>query len=457
MDSKIFKEYDIRGIYPQELDDVVAYKIGWAFVKSLKAKRVAVGRDKRDESAQIMPAFCRGVEAAGGQVLSLGICGTPELFFGVGWHGLDAGAIMTASHNPDGYTGIKLCNAQGLSLGLATGLAKVLKLAASAPEPERDFLNAFRPEKNHLAVLSDYYRYLLSLVDLKKIRKGHFKLVLDASGAAGDLSADYVFSRLPVVIEKINFGLDRRYRHGLNPMLSENQKAAKARVKKIKADLGLIWDGDADRCIFIDEKGEWVEPYYLNLLLAKIILGQNREMKIVADARLPVSIAETAKQAGGQAVISRAGTANILQVLQAKKIKFGCENSGHYFFNFLYNRRVNRNFVYGDAILPVLLVLAHLTDNKLTLSEAIEPLRLLNFISGEQNFPANFDRLAVKLKKKYNGNKMSEIDGLSVWTNDGFFNLRPSKTEPLVRLNIEAKSRSGVVKIKKELVGILDT
>lgn len=442
---KFFKEYDIRGIYETEIDANVSYKLGRAFVRALGAKKIIVGQDRRPGSSKIMPAFVAGAEREGAQVLSLGTCSTPELFFAVGKYKLTGGVMVTASHSPAEYVGFKMIGASGVPLGLKTGSNKIIVQYNKLADEK---FSVSRASKK-VSIKADYYRAISSFVNKKRI--GSMTAVLDASGGSGDELVDYVISRLPINTIKLNFKKGgKKIPHGLNPMLEENQLAAKTEVVKRKADLGIIWDGDADRCNFIDEAGNFIHPYYINCLLNHIIIGKKKNIGVVIDARMPVGLSQVIEGRGGKAIVSRSGTANVIEMMYKKKLLFGCENSGHYFFNFLLYKK--NNYVYCESILPVLLILEYLSVNKLKFSEAIDQFKGRYFISGEINFKvSDFAKLKNKLQKKYIKYPSKEIDGLSVFGGDWFFNVRPSNTEPLARMNIEAGSRKKVDQLLSQL------
>lgn len=448
LENNIFKEYDIRGMYPEEIDEGSAYNIGRAFADYKKPKKVLVARDFRGESAKISEGFISGLIDSGCQIYDLGVDSTPSLFFGVGKKNFDGGAIMTASHNPDGYTGIKMCGRSGVVLGQNTGLKKIAVLS------EKEYSkNKKIGQKKSFNILSDYYRHIFSFIKREKI-KG-FKIVIDSSGGSGSRLLDYVFTRVALKVTKMNFKAHDQYPdHGLNPTLPKNNFSIRQQVKKQKADIGVLCDGDADRSIFIDEKGQFVHPFYINCLIAEIILAKKKGITILIDARLPVGLSEVIKKAGGKIIIHRAGYANIIQTMTEKKLLFGCENSGHFMFNFSFIGK--KNYVYGDSIIPVFLILEYLRDNNFSLSQAIKPFKEKYFISGEINLKGvNFNKVSHKIKKRYPKNKKAEIDGLSVYGQDWFFNIRPSHTEPLIRLNIETRDKIVLSRIKKELLKLI--
>ncbi len=447
INEKIFRGYDVRGRYPQEINEKAAYRLGRAFAMFKKAKKIVIARDLREESKKILPFFIGGAGSLGAEIYDLGVNSTSALSFAVKAKKMNAGAIATASHNPRGYAGLKLIDEKGISIGFKTGLQKIMRLAQKIEAPR--MMPKIKVKK--IGVESRYVNFIFSLVDLKKLKSA--KLVLDASGGSGAKIAKYVFDRLPVKTVRMNFQSGDKYLdHSLNPMLAASQRLAKKAVQEKKADLGLIWDGDGDRVIFIDDRGEFVNPYHLNCLLSEIVLQSKKKIGIVIDARLVLGISVVIKNAGGKPIINEAGSANIIKTMQKKKLLFGCENSGHYYFNFRFKTGEKENFVFSDAILPALMVLEYLKVNRLSLSEAIARFKERYFISGELNFKVNdFAALADKTKVRYRGCKMSKVDGLSVFGPDWFFNLRPSRTEPLARVNIEAEKKSRINEIKQEL------
>lgn len=452
INQSIFKEYDIRGKYPSEIDLKTAYLIGKSFALSLKAKKIVAASDRRSESAAIMPAFLQGVKDASCKIYYLGINSTPTVFFTVKEMKLDGGVSFTASHNPVGYTGLKLCDKNGSLLGLNTGIKKIQQLAEKIPSPHS---NSFTiPTHTNIDVTPAYYKFASKIVDLDKIRG--FKIVLDASGGSGARLADYFFVRLHSKIIKMNFKPNDKFLdHGPNPMLAKNQKLASRIVKENRADVGIIFDGDGDRCIFIDNHGNFVNPYYINCLLAQIILAKYQKISIVMDARLRLGLTEVIKESGGKPVICRSGYSNLVKLMQTKKALFGCENSGHYFFNFrILDKKTN--FIFGDAIMPILLILEYLKENNLSLSEATSTFKKNYPISGELNYEnIIFKQAKEKLTKKYAKYKSDDLDGVSIYDDNWFINMRPSKTEPIVRLNIEAKDKKTLAKIKKDITTII--
>ncbi len=459
INQKIFKEYDIRGKYPEELDEGAAYLLGAAFIKSCRIKKIAAGHDCRPESAKVFSAFVRGAASADAQIFDLGEVSTPELFFAVGRRHFDGGVMATASHNPEGYAGFKLSDSQGVSLGLRTGLNKVIKMAGAMGYCQIKSGFQTRP----FEIKDDYREFVFKLAGFNSrslVRKSKkITVIFDAADGSGARLIEEVFSELPLKAVKMNFSPGDRYPdHSLNPMLAASRRPAKKVLKEEQADLAIVWDGDGDRCIFLDEAGNFIHPFYINCLLAEIILDKifslklKKKPEILIDARLPRGISELIVRAGGRPIIHRAGYANIINTMSRRRLLFGCENSGHYMFNFRLAGE-KKNFIFGDAVIPVLLVLGRLLKNQLSLSQAIAPFTEGNFISGELNFSGiDFSRLKKALKKKYRFRRKKRIDGLSIESKNWFFNIRPSHTEPIVRANIWANNPETLKKVKRELV-----
>jgi|GEM_PF-449452 len=467
INSKIFKEYDIRGVYPAEIGEQTAYALGLAFSKIIKAKKIVVGRDARDESERVFWPLVAGLSKGGMKISDLGVCATPELFFAVGAKKFPCGVMVTASHSPSGQTGFKFCDGRGRVFGKNTGLKKLEQAANFRQRRMRLWRKEISAKggcaygaKNQAidftSIAKDYKNFSLSFVKPAEVKD--FKIVLDASFGSGARLGDVIFHALPLSAVYMNFRSGDKYPdHGLNPLLKPNQQDMIKQLRKHSADLGVIFDGDADRAIFFDEKGNFVEPYYINCLLSQIILQMKRGITIAADARLGLLIAETIKHNGGKTYVQRSGYANFISTMNEKKFLFGCENSGHFIFNFAL-KSGGRQYVYGDAIIPILLILKYLRKNKLKLSQAIKPFAEAYKISGELNFPdVDFARLEPKIRKYFSGAKFSKVDGLSVFgpKRQWFLNIRPSQTEPLVRVNIEAKNDKLLRQIKEEVLALI--
>jgi phosphomannomutase len=456
--STIFKEYDIRGKYPAELNENTAYALGLAFAKISKAKKMIVGRDARKESEMSFWPLVLGLMEGGVKVDDLGVCATPELFFAVGAKRYSAGCMVTASHSPQGETGFKFCDESGIVYGLKTGLKK---LAAQAGRENRQYSATGLKKKinsiDFTSIATEYKKFALSFVKPSGLK--NLKIVLDASSGSGAHLSSVVFNSLPVELISMNFRAKDNYLdHGPNPLLKENQLPIIKEIVASRADLGVIFDGDADRAIFFDETGRLIEPYYINCLLSEIILKSKRGLTVAIDARLTLALSETIKKNGGKVFRQRSGYANFIKTMSRKQLLFGCENSGHFMINFKLKNK--QSFVYGDAIIPILLILSYLKSHGLKISRAINSFKGQYLISGELNFKTEkFEAISKILKKNFSAAKIDSIDGLSVFgpNKEWFFNLRSSHTEPLIRLNIEAKNSTRLNQLKDELVSIIKT
>lgn len=449
--KSIFKEYDIRGRYPEEITDEAARRIALAVAKVLRAKRIVIGRDRRTESARLIAVIGPALAKLGVQVLDVGVTSTPAVFIATLAQRADAGIMATASHNPVGYAGMKIADRTGLTMGMKTGLKKIMAEASKANVKVQTKIKTHKIKS--ISANADYYRWLIKQINPKDLIG--LKAVLDIRhGSGGDL-AHYVFSRLPLKSSEINAEVSNRLSpHGFNPLIASNWPGLSKEIKKQKADFGVMWDGDADRCVLFDEQGRFVHPYYANCLLAQIIFDRYPGVKMAVDARLPVGISRVIKRAGGKPLVVRSGYANIIASMQRSGAIVGCENSAHYFFT---TKIVgNKSVVIGDALVAPLLIASYLKKTKQKLSAVIAQLSQEIVISGEINIEGVDSAKVIKtLAKKYKQHRQTDLDGLSVYGPDWFFNLRSSKTEPLVRLNIEAGDKKTVAKLKKELVGLI--
>lgn len=453
MESSIFREYDIRGKYPQEIDETAAEAIAEAFARVYKINKIALGRDKRSESEVIYKPIIRGLARAGCQIYDMKEESTPGLQFAVGDAGMDGGIMVTASHNPTGYTGMKMVDKNGLAVGMRSGLAKVQVMAVkilkqTGKKPVRT------AKIKELEIFSRYYKSAFSLIDHRKIE--NLKIVLDASGGSAAKLVDYAFVRIPGRVTKMNFRKDRFRDHGLNPMLPANRRSIEKEVVREEADLGIIWDGDGDRMLFIDERGKFVEPYYINCLLVQLVLTKIKELKlknrkIVVDSRMRLAVSRIIRENGGEAIVCRSGYANLVKKMKEERVLFGCENSGHYLLNFrLFG---GRNFVYGDGIIPALMIIEYLSASGLKISQAVAPFKKAYKISGEINLEnRKFEKFSGQVKKKFAKAKFDVFDGMGVSGDGWFFSVRQSKTEPLVRVNIEADNAKTLSEIKSKLL-----
>ena len=437
----IFKAYDVRGLYPDEVNAEVAGRIGAALVEQLGAGKVAVGHDPRLSSPELAGAFAAGAAAAGATVVDFGMVATEMLYFGVADRGLDGGAAITASHNPPQYNGLKLVGNGALPLSGEAGMPELERLVRSMNGTPG--AGEFGRPPSPVDLYPGYVKHLLGFAEVDKWPE--FRVVMDAcNGSAGKL-APLVFEHTPVRRTELFFDVDGSFpNHEPNPLLEENRVLLTSRVRDDHADLGIAWDGDADRCFFIDEAGEFVPGDFVTALLAQALLVRHPGASILYDLRASRAVPDTITANGGVPLINRVGHAFFKQRMRKEPVLFGGEVSGHYYFSENHNA--------DSGFIPALLVLDLLARRKATMAELLEPLRSRYFISGEINSTVR-DAAAVfaRLKQRFADGRLSELDGVSVDYEHWHCNVRASNTEPLVRLNLGADSPD-LMEEKRDLV-----
>jgi phosphomannomutase len=448
LDPKVFKAYDVRGIYPGELDESGAEAIGRAYVEQFEPRRVAVGRDMRLSSPTMQEAFMRGAAAAGADVLDLGLVGTEMVYFAVGSLGLEGGAMVTASHNPKEYTGMKLVRRGALPVGGDSGLLDVRDRAMSEPDIA-GVRHLTRPEgtiEEH-DIWPAYVERVLSFVDVSTIKP--LRVVIDgANGMAGTMLPP-VLERLPVEAVRCYFEPDGSFlNHEPNPLLPENREFIVAKTLEERADLGVAFDGDADRCFFVDDSGEFVPGDFVTALFAESVLEKEPGAKLIYDVRASRAVPDTIERDGGVALMNRVGHAFIKARMRKDDASFAGEVSGHYYF---------RDFSQADSgVVPFLLMLELISKRDRPLSEILAPLRERYFITGEINTPVPDVALKLQeLKERYADGRVTHLDGISVDFDDWHFNVRPSNTEPLLRLNLEATSEELMEQKRDEVLEVI--
>ena len=427
--SSCFLTYDIRGRVPDMLNEELAYRIGRAYALFVAPRRVAVGHDIRLSSPDLATALARGLTAGGADVLDIGLCGTEEIYFATFHHQLDGGIIVTASHNPMEYNGMKLVRAGARPIGSESGLHEIRQLveANCFPEPTNHGVITAQEDK------SAYIAHLLSYINRDVLRP--LKIVVDAGNGCAGPVLDRLEPYLPFTLIKLHHTPDGRFPHGIpNPLLPQNRAATAEAVRFHGADLGLAWDGDFDRCFFFDEQGRFIEGYYLVGLLAQVLLRRHPGSKIIHDPRLTWNTRELVCAAGGIPVQSKTGHAFIKERMRAEDAVYGGEMSAHHYF---------RDFSYCDSgMIPWLLVVEQLCITGARLSTLVDERICAYPCSGEINFritdPARvMDTIPALFA---NDHPMREdVDGISMEFANWRFNLRSSNTEPLVRLNVETR------------------
>jgi phosphomannomutase len=442
LESKVFKAYDVRGIYPDELDEAGAEAIGRAYVEQFEPRRMAVGRDMRLSSPAIQEALMRGAGAAGAEVLDLGLVGTEMVYFAVGSLGLEGGAMVTASHNPKEYTGMKLVRRGALPVGGESGLFDVRDRALEDSEPR-----GAEGTIEQYDIWPAYVNRVLSFVDVSTIKP--LKVVIDAANGMAGAMLPPVLERLPIETVRCYFEPDGSFpNHEPNPLLPENREFIVRKTLEEGADLGVAFDGDADRCFFVDDTGEFVPGDFVTALFAEGVLEKEPGAKVIYDVRASRAVPDAIEGAGGVALMNRVGHAFIKARMRKEDAAFAGEVSGHYYF---------RDFSQADSgVVPFLLMLELISKRGRRLSEILEPLRLRYFITGELNTPVPDVALKLQeLKERYAEGRVSHLDGISVDFDDWHFNVRPSNTEPLLRLNLEATSEELMEQKRDEVLEVI--
>jgi phosphomannomutase len=427
LDPSVFKAYDVRGVYGTEIDEAGAELIGRAFPGVANATRIVVGHDCRLSSPSIAAAFVKGAREAGADVCELGLAATEMVYFAVAEGGYDGGAAITASHNPPKYTGAKMVLAGAVPLSGDAGIGEVGRRAMSGDLPLADTPGTL----THDDTLTErFIEACLKFVDASKITG--LRVVMDAANGMAGRYLPGVIERLDIDVVPYFLELDGNFpNHEPNPLLEENREFIEAKVVEDKADLGIAWDGDADRCFFIDDAGNFVPGDFLTALLADHILRQHGPSTIVYDLRASWAVRDAVIAAGGTPDEFRVGHAFIKRRMREVDAIFAGEVSGHYYF---------KDFSFADTgLIPALLILELLATSGKKLSELVAGFRAKYHISGEINSTVT-DSAAVlqRLRDRFADGRQSEQDGLSVAYDDWHFNVRSSNTEPLVRLNLES-------------------
>ncbi|MEZ0153460.1 MAG: phosphomannomutase [Candidatus Reddybacter sp.] len=442
-----FKAYDIRGRVPGELNESIAYRIGRAFAQYLDAGRIVVGHDIRLTSPSLCDAVVEGIRDAGCDVVHIGECGTEEIYFATFDGGYDGGLVVTASHNPMDFNGMKFVREGSRPISGDDGLPEIKAIA------EQGEFNAAprRGELSHSADKGAYIEHLLSYIDIDALSP--LKIVVNAGNGGAGSVVDLLEPHLPFEFIKVHHQPDGHFPNGIpNPLLEENRAATADVVKRASADLGIAWDGDFDRCFFFDSQGNFVEGYYLVGLLSTAFLKKHGGGKVIHDPRLIWNTIELAEQCGGQAVQSKTGHSFIKQVMRDENALYGGEMSAHHYF---------RDFAYCDSgMIPWLLVAELVCTSGSSLLELMAESQASYPVSGEINREVD-DAAAMlaRIEKHYaaSAQLLDKTDGVSMSFGDWRFNVRMSNTEPLVRLNVESRGDEVLMQQKTaELLAFLD-
>ena len=443
----IFKAYDVRGLYPGEVNEDAARLIGRGFVAYLQAKRIAVTRDMRLSSPSVTAAFIEGARLQGADVVDYGMAGTDMMYFAVARDGHDGGAQITASHNPKEYNGIKMVRREAFPLSGDAGIGDIRDMVNEdrLPPPA-----SARGTLTHSEMLDDYVNHVMSFIDASLVKP--FKVVADGGNGIAGMVAPKLFARLPCRVTPLCFEVDGTFpNHEANPLIEENRAHIVERVLQEKADIGIAWDGDADRCFFIDGTGEFVAGDFVTALLAESFLLKHPAAKIVYDVRASYAVKDIVGKYGGAALMNRVGHAFFKRRMREEGAIFGGEVTGHYYFR--------DNFYADNGFIPALLILELMSKKDMTLAELLAPLREKYFISGEINTKVSDMRVVQEkidgLSARYTDGRIYTMDGVSAEVPDWHFNVRPSNTEPLLRLNLEALTAELMERKRDEVLSFI--
>jgi phosphomannomutase len=446
--EKIIKAYDIRGLVKNEVTPDFSFSLGIAFAKFLETERepatIVVGEDMRLSSAPLADAFSDGATSQGMDVIRIGLASTDMLYFASGKLNLP-GVMFTASHNPAKYNGMKLCKSGARPIGQESGLVKIRKLIEEGVPISNRPVGSVRKQD----LLNDYVDYLLARFPRNTFKKRKLKVVIDAGNGMAGFTAPAVMQRLNVDLTPMYFELDGDFpNHEANPIEPENLKALQKKVKKEKADIGLAFDGDADRCFLIDENGDLVNPSALTCLIAARELKANPGSTIIYNLISSKAVSEVITEKGGNALRSRVGHSYIKALMAESGAVFGGEHSGHFYFEDFWGA--------DSGMLAALYALAELMATPKSLSTLLEPyIRYVS--SGEINSKVKDANKSIQLvKDKYQDNyQIDELDGLTVTAENWWFNLRASNTEPLLRLNVEADTQKQMAEIRDTVLNLI--
>ena len=436
-----FKAYDIRGKVPDELNEELAFKLGMAYAAHIEPRRVAVGRDIRLSSPAISEALIRGLTESGVDVLDIGLCGTEMIYFAVPHFSLDGGIMVTASHNPPDYNGIKLVRRESVPVSGDTGLFAI---------EERIVTGSYLPGQQsrgsieYADIMEEYVSHLLSFIDKSTLRK--LNVIVNAGNGCAGPVLRHLSDQLAVSMVTMNKEPDGTFPSGVpNPLLPENRRETAEAVRSHSADLGVAWDGDFDRCFFFDEKGEFIEGYYIVGLLAKTLLEGRPGEKILHDPRLVWNTVEAVEAMSGIPLQCKTGHAFMKERMRKEDALYGGEMSAHHYFR--------DNFYCDSGMIPFLLMLQILSGEKAAFSSLVSSMQARYPVSGEINRNvADSDLVLERVSSRYSDGKKDYTDGLSVEYQNWRFNVRASNTEPLLRLNVETRGDLALLHEKTEEV-----
>lgn len=430
-----FKAYDVRGVVPEELNPDIAYAIGRAFADETSAKTVCIGYDIRLSGPDMYEGLARGLNEGGVDVIHLGLVGTEMVYFATAFYGYDGGIMITASHNPPQYNGMKMVRSESRPISGDSGLFAIEKKAA-----EGVFERTGSGSRTDLDCYADFVQHLLGIVPPDSLKP--LSILCDPGNGAAGVAMDQLLPHLPLKVEKLRWEPDGHFPHGVpNPILEESRAMTEEALSKGDFAFGVAWDGDYDRCFFFDEKGEFVEGYYIVGLLAQAILAADPNHTIIYDPRLMWNTLDIVAKYGGRAVVCKSGHAFIKEKMRAEDATYGGEMSAHHYF---------RDHWYCDSgMIPLLLVARLVSQTGKTLGSLVGDMIAAYPCSGEVNSTvANVADTLARVEAAYPGGQIDRIDGLSIEFGEWRFNLRGSNTEPVIRLNVETRGDAELMKAK---------
>lgn len=451
--SQIFKAYDVRGVYGKNLTDDIAYKIGRAFVSFLGCREVVIGYDMRLSSPKLSKAFMKGVNDEGANVIDIGMVSTDGLYFASGFLN-KPGVMFTASHNPKEYNGLKFCREKAVPINQDTGLQQIKTIIEKEQYEKEQYQKKYYKGKKSgkiikKNILEDYAKHVLSFVHKGKIRK--LKIAVDAGNGMAGKIVPLVYDKLPIKIIPLYFKLDGTFpNHPADPSKYENLKELQQIVKKDKCDFGMAFDGDADRVFFVDENGNVINSSLISSLIIKNVLEKNPNENIIYNLVCSKIVPETIRKYGGKAYIERVGHSFIKDTMKKINAIFACEHSAHYYFR--------KNFNADSGLIASAIVAEIVSSENKKLSSLLKEFEKYYKIE-ETNFEVeDNDKKLQQIKnhyKKMGPKKITEMDGVSIEFNDYWFNVRPSNTEPLLRLNLEAVNEKVMKEKMEEVIRVI--
>ncbi|MDE2480902.1 MAG: phosphomannomutase/phosphoglucomutase [bacterium] len=443
LSPSLFKSYDVRGIYPAEFSDDIAYRIGRCFPGLVGGTRIVVGRDMRPSGERLFEAFARGATEAGAEVTYVGLVSTDALYFAVGKYGFDGGVMITASHNPAQYNGMKFTRKAAEAISLDTGLAQIRDrlIANDLPAP------AAKPGAIvERFILDDFAEHCLSFVDRTAIKP--FKIAIDAGNGMAGETVPHVFKHLPCEVIPLYFELDGTFpNHPASPIEPENMVDLQAAVRKHGCDLGVAFDGDADRMFIVDEKGELIDGSTVTALVALNTLKKEPGAKILYNLICSRSVPELVEKAGGTAIRSKVGHSIIKKLMREEDIVFGGEHSGHFYFK--------KNWYADSGMIALMQCLEVFSEANAPVSAVIAPIDT-RFRSGEINSEVkDVPAKLAELQAKYADATLDHLDGITISYPHWWMNIRPSNTEPLLRLNVEGDTKELMERHRDEALALI--